>query len=82
MTTYSAPLKDVFFSLYDVNNYDEHHKKYELTKDVVVAIVEQAAKFAERELFPLNASGDAEGARFMVLSHKSKAVSYLLELEF
>ncbi|MBW2942169.1 acyl-CoA dehydrogenase family protein [Zhongshania aquimaris] len=65
MTTYAAPLKDVFFSLYDVNNYDEHYKGYELTKDLVTAIVEQAAKFSERELFPLNASGDAEGVRLV-----------------
>lgn len=65
MSSYVAPLKDILFSMYDVNSYEDHYKEYELTKDLISVILEQAGKFSEKELFPLNSSGDKEGARYI-----------------
>jgi alkylation response protein AidB-like acyl-CoA dehydrogenase len=68
MSDYQAPMRDVAFSAFEVNKYDQHYKKYgkALVDDpeMVKPIIEEAAKFAERVLAPINASGDQEGVRF------------------
>lgn len=68
MPTYKAPLRDIRFVLEDYLNCDEHYQKLndvvELDADSREAIINEAAKFAENVLAPINQSGDEEGCRF------------------
>ena len=64
MSDYAAPLEELAFSLVEVNGFGEHYSDYGLTEDDVWAVLREAAKFAERELAPLNAIGDKEGVKF------------------
>ncbi len=65
MGEYKAPLTDIKFAFNDVLKMPAHYAalgKYEdATQDLIDAIIEEGAKFAERELSPLNQSGDTEG---------------------
>ncbi|WP_308911306.1 acyl-CoA dehydrogenase C-terminal domain-containing protein [Pseudokordiimonas caeni] len=64
MPSYKAPVKDMMFLLNDVlqiGNYSNLPGYADATPDLIAAILEEAAKFAERELQPLNLSGDQEG---------------------
>ncbi|CAN5724196.1 acyl-CoA dehydrogenase C-terminal domain-containing protein [soil metagenome] len=66
MTTYRAPLEDIRFALYDVLQADALFATlgYEdATRDVLDAVLDEAARFAETVLAPLNAVGDQEGCR-------------------
>ncbi|MET0230416.1 MAG: acyl-CoA dehydrogenase C-terminal domain-containing protein [Rhodanobacteraceae bacterium] len=73
---YSAPLGDLRFALYDVLRVDELFKRLptfeESTRDVVDAVLDEAAKFTEHVLAPLNESGDAEGCHFDAASASVK----------
>ncbi len=68
MTRYAAPLADLRFALHDVLDVDATYAKLpgcaDATRDVIDAVLEEAAKFSEQVLAPLNASGDAEGCTF------------------
>lgn len=68
MAFYKAPLRDMKFVLNEVFAADElwasMEATQEVTSDLVDAILEAGADITENELFPLNLSGDAEGARF------------------
>jgi hypothetical protein len=68
MTLYKAPLDDLRFTLFDVLGAEpvltglaggEAH-----TRDLLDAVLEEAARFSEQLLAPVNASGDEEGCRF------------------
>ncbi|MGN2251140.1 acyl-CoA dehydrogenase C-terminal domain-containing protein [Frateuria sp. GZRe14] len=68
MTIYKAPLDDMRFVLHDLFGAEatltpltggEGH-----TRDLLDAVLEEAARFNEQVLAPLNASGDAEGCHF------------------
>ena len=65
MTTYKAPLRDMEFVLNDVLDFAGHYASLpngdDATPDTVMAILEEAGKFAENVLAPLNAVGDTEG---------------------
>ncbi len=64
MPQYKAPLRDYQFCLHELFNYSAHSQLpgfSEFTEDVVTAVLEQAGKFAEQVIFPLNSTGDAEG---------------------
>lgn len=64
MPTYRAPVKEMSFILEDVLNisqYSDVPGYEEATPDLVAAILEEAGKFCESELAPLNLSGDQEG---------------------
>ena len=65
MTIYKAPLADMRFVMFDLLKVDTSYPRLaggeNATRDVVEAILEEAAKFAEQVLAPLNASGDEEG---------------------
>jgi len=67
MTTYKAPLRDMRFVMEDVLDYDRHYASLpgceELNLDLVNAILEEASKFSEEILAPLNAVGDQEGCQ-------------------
>lgn len=68
MATYKAPLRDIRFVLEDYLNCDEHYQKLsdvvELDAESREAIINEAAKFAENVLAPINQSGDEEGCSF------------------
>ncbi|MGU3664705.1 acyl-CoA dehydrogenase C-terminal domain-containing protein [Methylobacterium sp. A49B] len=64
MQTYKAPLRDMRFVLHELHADQEAPVLpglEDFTPDVADAILEEAAKFCEERLLPLNASGDAEG---------------------
>lgn len=69
MTLYKAPLRDIQFVLQDLLNvyprYQQLADYEETTPALVNAIFEEAAKFAEEVLTPLNAVGDTEGCRLV-----------------
>lgn len=64
---YQAPLKDFHFLIHDVLNVSalsETDYFQESTVDIFDAVTEEAAKFSEEVLAPLNRSGDEEGCKF------------------
>jgi len=61
---YTAPVREYHFCLYELLGMDEHVRLPgfgEVTPDVVGMVIEEAAKFAETVIQPLNRSGDEEG---------------------
>ena len=67
MSEYRAPIRDMQFVLKELAGLDEIVALpgcEEASADVVDAVLEEAAKFAEGVLSPLNAIGDRAGARF------------------
>jgi acyl-CoA dehydrogenase len=64
MPTYKAPVEDVQFLLNDVFHMERYGNMpgfSDASPDLVAAILEEAAKFTEQVLTPLNRSGDEEG---------------------
>lgn len=64
MPVYKAPVDDVNFLLNDVFQIDRYNNLpgfSDATADVRAAILDEAAKFSEKVLQPLNHSGDLEG---------------------
>ena len=67
MATYKAPLREYKFILHEVLGVEEISKLpgYEdATPEIFDAVLEEAGKFCEEQLFPLNRSGDEEGCSF------------------
>ena len=68
MPEYKAPLRDMQFVLNEVLDLEAHYQSLpgceEATPDMVSAIMEEGAKFAERVLSPLNQVGDQQGCQF------------------
>ncbi|MGH8493830.1 MAG: acyl-CoA dehydrogenase C-terminal domain-containing protein [Moraxellaceae bacterium] len=68
MAVYKAPLRDMRFVLDEVFKSTEFWASVpalaETDRDVVDAILEESAKLNENVIFPLNRSGDEEGAQF------------------
>src|SRR2546423_8765589 len=63
MPTYKAPVEDVTFLLNDVFHMERYGNMpgfADASPDVVAAILEEAAKFAEEVVTPLNRVGDLE----------------------
>ena len=65
---YKVPLRDIKFVTQEVLDMPSHYSKFTRGRladtDTVEAIFEEAAKFCENELAPLNQSGDEEGCHF------------------
>ncbi len=67
MQNYQAPKKDTLFVMNDVFDFESHYQRLgfnDATPDLVDAIYEEAAKFAENVLAPINAVGDSEGCHW------------------
>jgi alkylation response protein AidB-like acyl-CoA dehydrogenase len=67
MPQYKAPLRDMRFVFDEVLGLDAHYQNLgieDVNGELVFALLEQAAKFSENELSPLNRSGDEEGCTF------------------
>ena len=73
MNRYTAPLADLRFALHDVLGVDALYARLPgceaATGEVIDAVLEEGAKFAEQVLAPLNQSGDAEGCAFDAATH-------------
>ena len=66
MPSYRAPVEDVSFLLNDVFHFDKYNNLpgfSDASADVREAILEEAAKFAENVIQPLNRVGDLEGCK-------------------
>jgi alkylation response protein AidB-like acyl-CoA dehydrogenase len=66
MTTYTAPLRDMQFVLTELAELDAVSKLpgcEEASPELAAAILEEAARFAQTVLAPLNRGGDIEGTR-------------------
>ncbi|MFK7161299.1 acyl-CoA dehydrogenase C-terminal domain-containing protein [Marinospirillum sp. MEB164] len=64
MPTYKAPLRDIRFVMNELLNFNGHYAALpngEEAIEVVDAILEEGAKFAENVLTPLNQIGDQQG---------------------
>ena len=67
MATYKAPLRDIRFVLHellDSSSIASLPGYEQATPELMDAVVEEAAKFSENVLFPLNLSGDKEGCTY------------------
>lgn len=69
MPEYKAPLRDMNFVLNEVLDAETHYQNLpgcdDATPDMVAAIMEEGAKFAERVLSPLNQVGDQQGCTWI-----------------
>ena len=67
MNRYKAPVRDMKFALYDVIGADKLYAKLGIehaTRDLLDAVMDEAARFNETVLAPLNAVGDEHGCQF------------------
>ena len=67
MPSYSAPLRDMQFvynELFDPAEICALPGCEDATADLVEPVLEEAARLAENELFPLNATGDSHGCQY------------------
>ena len=67
MKSYSAPLRDMRFvynELFDAQAITDLPGFDDVTPDLIDAILEEAAKVCENELFPITRSGDEEGCHY------------------
>lgn len=66
MSQFSSPLRDVLYSLLELHGFESHYAEVapdaEVSAETVASVLEAVARFAERRLAPLNASGDLQGA--------------------
>jgi alkylation response protein AidB-like acyl-CoA dehydrogenase len=68
MADFRTPLRDMRFLLYDVFDFETHFARLSdrerVTRDLLDPILDEAARFAEVELYPVNRTGDEQGCRF------------------
>ncbi|HKU42706.1 MAG TPA: acyl-CoA dehydrogenase C-terminal domain-containing protein [Polyangiales bacterium] len=68
MPQYKAPLRDMRFVLYDLLDIEQHYARMpgasDLNREVLDAMLDEAAKLVETVIAPLNAPGDAEGCHW------------------
>lgn len=67
MGEYRVPHRDIRFVLNELLNLEQHYQELnceEATPDMIDAILDEAGKFSERVVAPLNQSGDRHGCGF------------------
>ena len=67
MSSYKAPLDDIRFALFDVLDSGETFARLgfaDANRELVDAVIDEAARFAETVLAPLNKVGDEVGCKF------------------
>jgi alkylation response protein AidB-like acyl-CoA dehydrogenase len=68
MSQYRAPLRDMQFVIKELLGVEDHYARLsgceEVGEDLLEAISQSGAKFAEQVLAPINGSGDSQGCRF------------------
>jgi alkylation response protein AidB-like acyl-CoA dehydrogenase len=68
MLQYKAPLRDIRFVLHELLDVEKHYAQLpggdELNREVVDAMLSEAAKLIETVIAPLNRSGDEEGCHW------------------
>ena len=67
MSSYKAPLDDIRFALFDVLDSEETFARLgfaDANRELVDAVIDEAARFAETVLAPLNKVGDEVGCKF------------------
>ena len=67
MNSYTAPLRDMKFALFDVLESEKLYARLGIAnaqRDVMDAVLDEAAKFTENVLAPLNGVGDEHGCTF------------------
>ena len=73
MPTYTPPLRDMHFVLHELLKVSEEFKALpphaEVDTDTINAVLEEGGKFAAEVLFPINASGDAQGCTLDPATH-------------
>ena len=66
MNQYKAPVTDIRFALFDVLGAEALYTRLGtgLDRELLDAVIDEAARFNETVLAPLNPVGDSEGCRF------------------
>ena len=74
MPVYAPPLRDLKFVLHELLNVTDALKLLprhaDIDAETIDAVLEEGGKFAAEVLFPLNASGDAEGCTLDKTTHE------------
>lgn len=68
MNNFATPLRDIEFALFDVFDFPAHSLSLALTpldRDLIHAILSEAARFADQELAPINQMGDSQGCQLI-----------------
>ncbi len=69
MTTYKAPLRDMQFVMQDLLNVEQHYQTLpgceEVNGELIETILDEASKFSEQVIAPLNAVGDEVGCQML-----------------
>jgi alkylation response protein AidB-like acyl-CoA dehydrogenase len=69
MATYKAPLRDMQFVMQDLLYLEKHYQALpgcgEVNRELMDAVLDEASKFAEEVLAPLNATGDEAGCQML-----------------
>ncbi|MCC2615216.1 acyl-CoA dehydrogenase C-terminal domain-containing protein [Aestuariibacter halophilus] len=68
MQNYKSPVRDTLFVMNELCNFEAHYAALgfdDASPDMVEAIANEAAKFTDNVLAPINASGDEEGCQFV-----------------
>ena len=67
-TNYTAPLADIRFCLYDLLDVEKQFANLpgceSLNRELIDAVLDEAAKFSQAVLAPLNEIGDEQGCTF------------------
>lgn len=67
MNAYKAPLADIRFALFDVLDCERIFSRLgfeDINRELMDAVLEESARFAETVIAPLNAIGDSHGATY------------------
>ena len=68
MAQYSAPLRDIQFVLHELLQAETHLRELpphaDIDADTINQVLEEAGRFCREVVFPLNATGDAQGCTY------------------